>query len=377
MGVNYRCFYRGHDVNSASRSSCPPAPPPLQGEEFNAYLTALPSAVLAIDTSLAVRFLNPAAERLLGIGAPQSMDKPITDLSGCTELAPLCERVFASGESLNLYDWTLRLPLNHRTVNLHLTPVAGAEQLLITIDKASHEPMSASERAQEATRAAGVMAAMLAHEVKNPLSGIRGAAQLLKEDVIPEQQALTDLICMETDRIRDLLAQVEIFAEGAPGARQPVNIHEVLRYVLSIAQNGFATHIAFHERYDPSLPEVIGHRDLLVQLFLNLVKNAAEALKDRLDGTITFTTVYRSGYRSHREERVKLSVGVSIEDNGPGIPEDVRPHLFEPFVSSKEQGRGLGLAIVAKIAADLGAVVELDPELDGGTRFTVWLPVTS
>ena len=172
------------------------------------------------------------------------------------------------------------------------------------------------------------------------------------------------MICMETDRIRDLLAQVEIFDASALLHKQSVNIHEVLQYVLSIAKSGFAPNVTFKEKYDPSLPLVLGHRDLLVQLLLNLVKNSAEALAHIENPTIVFATGYRSGYhiRNPMEERVSLPIMVTVEDNGAGIPEPIRARLFEPFVSSKEDGRGLGLAIVAKIASDLGAVVELDPE---------------
>lgn len=357
-----------------------------------AYLNAIPSALIAVDRSLTVRFINYSAEILFGISAHQVAGKQLLTLPGVdAELCGLCERVFSSSEEISLFEQVLRLPLNHRTVTLHLTPVIGdivpgkpvsVSEVLITVDRADGlDHQKASEWKQEATRVAGVMAAMLAHEVKNPLAGIRGAAQLLKEEVSPEQQALTDLICMETDRIRDLLAQVEIFAAGAPEHKQPVNIHEVLQYVISIAQTGFAPHVTFKELYDPSLPLVAGHRDMLVQLLLNLVKNSAEVLSGKPDATITLTTTYRSGYRirpktmdgSAQEEMVSLPVMVTVEDNGSGIPEEIRSRLFEPFISSKEEGRGLGLAVVAKIASDLGAVVELDQEFDKGTRFILWL----
>lgn len=347
---------------------------------------------MAVDRDLSIRFINNAAEILFGVSAQQMVTKKLDTLPGMDEtLCGLCGRVFASSEQISLFEQVLRIPLKHRTVTLHLTPVLGditpgkpvsVEQVLITAERADGlDHQKASAWKQEATRVAGVMAAMLAHEVKNPLAGIRGAAQLLKDDIAPEQQALTELICMETDRIRDLLAQVEIFAAGAPEHRQPVNIHEVLQYVISIAQTGFARHVSFKEHYDPSLPPVVGHRDMLVQLLLNLVKNSAEALSDKPDAAITLATTYRSGYRIRSkqvggdglDDMVSLPVMVTVEDNGSGIPESIRARLFEPFVSSKEEGRGLGLAVVAKIASDLGAVVELDQGFDRGTRFTLWL----
>ena len=389
--------------------------PPQGGREL-LYLSVLPSALIAVDRDLTVRFINPAAEILIGISAQQIIDRSLMDLPGFDgELCALCERVLSTGESISLFEHTLRLPMKHRDVTLHITPVmaenALASQILITIEKSDGlERVASQELKQEASRAAGVMAAMLAHEVKNPLAGIRGAAQLLKDEVSAEHQALAELICTETDRIRDLLAQVEIFDASALEYNQSVNIHEVLQYVLTIAKSGFARNVEFKERYDPSLPPVIGNRDLLVQLLLNLVKNSAEALSDVENPTIIFTTAYRSGYhiRSRNNsppleggvrggaatgeisligpppqpspsrgegEKVALPIMVTIEDNGTGIAEDMRARLFEPFVSSKEDGRGLGLAIVAKIASDLGAVVELDPECERGTRFALWLPV--
>ena len=358
-----------------------------------AYLSVMPSALIAVSSEMMVTFLNQAAEILLGVSSQQILGKSITTLPAFDdELCDFCQHAFITGKEISLFEQLLRVPMDHRTVSIHITPIVSesaadktlsVNELLITIEKADGlDRLAGSVWKQEATRAAGVMAAMLAHEVKNPLSGIRGAAQLLKEDVTLDQQPLAELICMETDRIRDLLSKVEVFANCAVEHKQNVNIHEVLQYVISIAKTGFAHHVKFKERYDPSLPEVLAHRDLLVQMFLNLVKNSAEVLAENPDATITISTNYRSGYRfcpprqtdgQTEVKPVSLPVMVTIEDNGSGIPESIREHLFEPFVSSKEEGRGLGLAVVAKIASDLGIVVELDNECDKGTRFNVWL----
>lgn len=340
------------------------------------YLNALPLAVIAVDRDLHINYLNQSAEMLLEISASNAVGRELASLPAFDEeFAALCQRVLTSGEAISQFERTLTMPGMHTTVTLRITPVVTTtpedDELLIVISKTEgRDKLAANQWKRETARAAGVMAAMLAHEVKNPLSGIRGAAQLLKEEVTEEQQSLTDLICRETDRINELLSQVEIFDNSAPDAMQPVNIHEVLQYVISVART-FGTHITFKEKYDPSLPMVRGRRDLLVQLFLNLVKNAAEALEGQPDATITLTTNYRSGYKVEQA----LPIAVTVEDNGPGIPEAVRAHLFEPFISSKEKGRGLGLAIVAKLASDLGAVAELDAEYTNGTRFAVWLPV--
>jgi two-component system nitrogen regulation sensor histidine kinase GlnL len=220
------------------------------------------------------------------------------------------------------------------------------------------------------------MAAMLAHEVKNPLSGIRGAAQLLERTVPAEDRQLTRLICDETDRICALVDRMEVFSDSRPLARGPVNIHQVLEHVRRVAQSGFARQVRFVERYDPSLPPVYGNRDQLVQVFLNLVKNAAEAVPET-GGEIVLSTRFQHGIRvavPGGDSRMDVPLEVSVQDNGPGIPEDLRPHLFDPFVTTKKNGTGLGLALVAKIVGDHGGVIDVDGQ-PRRTVFRVLLPM--
>jgi two-component system nitrogen regulation sensor histidine kinase GlnL len=229
---------------------------------------------------------------------------------------------------------------------------------------------------RNAARSVTAMAAMLAHEVKNPLSGIRGAAQLLEQDADEAGRELTQLICDETDRIVALVDRMEAFSDHRPIERSAVNIHEVLDRVRKVAQSGFARQIRVSEEYDPSLPPVDGNHDLLVQVFLNLVKNAAEAVPHS-GGEITIATAYRHGLRLAVQgsgARVHLPLMVSITDNGPGIPEDLREHLFDPFVTTKRNGSGLGLALVAKVIGDHGGVIEFDSQ-PRRTVFRVFLPV--
>jgi two-component system nitrogen regulation sensor histidine kinase GlnL len=224
-------------------------------------------------------------------------------------------------------------------------------------------------------RSVAALAATLAHEVKNPLSGIRGAAQLLEPYIQDDDKPLIKLICDETDRICNLVDRMEDFTEVGTIARDAVNIHQVLEHVRRIAENGFARHHRIQEIYDPSLPEVEGDRDRLIQAFLNLIKNAAEAAPAD-GGTITLATHYQHGLRlslRNSPERLELPITVEIRDNGPGVREDMVEHLFEPFISSKPKGTGLGLSLVAKIVGDHGGVVSYLAG-DPGAVFRVRLP---
>jgi two-component system nitrogen regulation sensor histidine kinase GlnL len=218
---------------------------------------------------------------------------------------------------------------------------------------------------------------MLAHEIKNPLSGIRGAAQLLAAGADAEARELTDLIVAEVDRIAKLVDRMESFTDTRPLRFAPENIHEILGHVRKLAQQGFGADVVIRERYDPSLPLVAAHRDSLVQLFLNLLKNAVEAV-DR-NGNIIITTAFRAGLKVRPDAGgtpVSLPVEVRIIDSGPGVAPDLAPHVFEPFVTTKRSGSGLGLALVAKIAADHGGVVEYERIGDPArTVFRVLLPL--
>jgi two-component system nitrogen regulation sensor histidine kinase GlnL len=345
-----------------------------------ALLAALPSAVIALDRDARLRFVNPAAEQLFGVSSAALLGNPLADfVAPDGPLFSLAEAVWRSGGSIAEYDVLLEGPrFSANSVTIQGAPAGeGADLVVLTLhERSMADKMDRQLTNRNAARSVTAMAAMLAHEVKNPLSGIRGAAQLLEQDADPAGRELTQLICDETDRIVALVDRMEAFSEYAPISRAEINIHEVLDRVRKIAQSGFARHVRIVEEYDPSLPPVHGDRDLLLQVFLNLIKNAAEAAPAS-NGEIVLTTAFRHGFRLAvlgSEGRRHLPLMVSVADNGSGIPDDLKPHLFDPFVTTKRNGTGLGLALVAKVIGDHGGVIEFDSQ-PRRTVFRVFLPI--
>jgi two-component system nitrogen regulation sensor histidine kinase GlnL len=337
-----------------------------------------PEPALVLDANAVLVAANEAAEALFGQGLAHLARGPVrAALPPGSPLAGLIDRALAEDRAVRERGLEVVIfghpPL---VADAAVAPLGGGAVLLTL-----HVRVMGVDRAVDVAGLRSIMGLgqMLAHEIKNPLAGIRGAAQLLKSGAAPEDIPLAELIVDETERIRRLVDRMEAFSEEVPPVRTAVNIHQVLDRVRALVANGVADGLALREAYDPSLPPAWGDEDQLIQLFLNLVKNAAEAAHARGDdrGRITISTAYRHGVRIRGVDGQRLQgapLEVKVVDNGPGVPDHLRDHLFEPFVTSKSYGTGLGLALAAKLVAGHGGFIDFESE-PGRTAFRVLLPV--
>lgn len=340
-------------------------------------LAALPVAMLAIGPDDCVTEANSACETLLNLGRAAILGRSLESLLGqSSDLLP-------SDAPCAAYDLELTFPDGrHQRADLVAAPLperADWRVVTVHLHAPAHLVGRAANRAGGGLTAVGA-AAMLAHEIKNPLSGIRGAAQLLEASADDGARDLTRLIRDEVDRVAALIDRMEGFTDTRPLALSPQNIHAVLGHAREVALQGFARGRAIREVYDPSLPAVLGHRDSLIQILINLIKNAAEATQAAAT-PITLRTAYRHGVSlrgGEGDRRRPLPIEVCVIDEGPGAPDEIAGHLFDPFVTSKRSGGGLGLALVDKLVADHGGIVEYAREgVPARTVFRLLLPRAS
>lgn len=345
----------------------------------DALFAALPTPCLAVDAADRFIAANPRAELFMTLSAQTLSRMTLQQVFGeDSRVADAVRQVRRGALSLSEYGAPLSFQGRESViVDFQAAPVTddGTIVLITFQPRSVAQAMDRSLSNQGSARTLTGLSALLAHEIKNPLAGISGAAQLLQMTLGDTEAELLGLIQEEVERIRTLLDRMDAFGDTSPGPREPVNIHDVLDQARRAARAGFARHIRFREHFDPSLPPVPADRQQLLQAVSNLLKNAAEAAP-RNGGEITLRTAYRPGVQIAVAggARERLPLEVIVADNGPGVPDDLVDHVFDPFVTSKGQGSGLGLPLVAKIVGDHGGVVEYRRQAEA-TEFRLLLPV--
>ena len=346
-----------------------PAHDALRARAFD----AAPWAALLVGHAGEPAAMNEAARVLFGADLVRR-GRALAETEGCAAVGALAARASDSGASVReaLLEIVTGAGVTQE-VEAIATPL-GADGVLVVLRAQDEE--GADPRAGGLTAAAG-LGRTLAHEIKNPLAGIRGAAQLIETGAEGQSDELARLIVEEADRIVRLVDRVEALSDDRSPARRPVNIHAALDRVRRLAQSGSAPRVRFRERYDPSLPEVEGDEDQIVQVLLNLVKNAAEAAAGpggEREGEVVLATAYRHGGHVRRAIGWRSTpIEVRIEDDGPGVDPAVRERLFDAFVTTKPRGEGLGLALAAKLVADHGGSLDYKRE-NGRTVFRILFP---
>ncbi len=338
-------------------------------------IASLGVAVVQISPELIIDSVNPAAEALIGVSAKRITGKPVVEIFDFAETR-IVEWLEQGDAQLSAHSVSIRTAqMPSRAYDLTLSPVTGAQGWqLLTLQPSGHT--AGLENDESAALRAP---AILAHEIKNPLSAIRGAAQLLARRAGDAEQAMTTLIADEVDRIAKLVDRMQSLGRERQEPVAPCNLHEVIRRARSILEAAGDEGVQLSEEFDPSLPPVLGNADALVQVLINLISNARDACKAQSEPQIVLRTRFVSGFvmNALRFGRpIKLPIEIRVSDNGPGVDPAFAEHIFEPFVTSKKNGQGLGLALVKKLVRDMNGRISHERDADGGwTHFSINLPM--
>jgi two-component system nitrogen regulation sensor histidine kinase GlnL len=337
-------------------------------------LASLALAFILIRPDLAIASVNPAAEQLIGASAKRVVGRPVSEILEFEE-ARILEWVGQGDAQLSAHGVPIRTAQQAaRQFDLTLSPVTGSQgwQVLTLQPSGSSARLDGDATALRAP-------AILAHEIKNPLSAIRGAAQLLARQVEDAGKAMTGLITDEVDRIAKLVDRMQSLGREQPEPVEPCNLHEVIRRARSVVEAAGDEGVTLVEEFDPSLPPVLGNAEGLVQVLINLISNARDACKAVPEPRIVLRTRFVSGFvmNALRFGRpIKLPIEIRVSDNGPGVDPALAEHIFEPFVSSKKNGQGLGLALVKKLVRDMNGRISHERDAEGGwTHFSIHLPM--
>ncbi|MGB1894136.1 MAG: two-component system sensor histidine kinase NtrB [Candidatus Puniceispirillaceae bacterium] len=346
-------------------------------------MDVLPFPIALLDRDDSFIWLNHAGEQFfkssLSILSGTRLDRLIPKDS---QIFSLIRRARQSGTSVEDKAITFvgpRIGLRGASIQLVPFPLSDFDEpvILMTLqERTGAEQLATQQNFKGAALSMSRMSALLAHEIKNPLAGIKGAAQLLEMELPEAHHELSHMIVSETDRITSLLQRIENLSSDAPVRFETVNIHEVLDHCLKITSASFGRHLEIKRSYDPSLPDIQADREMLVQCFINLFKNASEATEEG-DSLSLQTSYSLTRYVTTETSRklIHLPLQIAIKDSGKGVSDDLQAHIFEPFVSNKSGGSGLGLAMVASVIADHGGAIAMHSSPQGSC-FTLNLPIT-
>ena len=346
------------------------------------WMEALPYPIFGLSENYEFVFVNYAAEVFFERSRHLLLKSKLKDFfEDDSPIFGLLRRLSSHLQSVGEQEMTLLSPrLGKKLVTIQIAKALRQDGYIISMQMRDvADQLRGHSKSRGAAMSMAKMTSLLAHEIKNPLAGIKGAAQLIELDCSQEQTELTQLIVEETNRIADLLHRIENMAGAGKLRFASVNVHEVLNHVINVTSASFSGAVKIERVFDPSLPDITADRALLIQAFLNLLKNACEACQDPSGKgkvrVITSYAIHAISSSSMQARERYLPLQIDIIDNGPGIPEAIRDILFEPFISNKADGSGLGLAVVASAIAEHGGVVRAESN-DGETHFQILLPIS-